>query len=394
MMKLQLEPSDSYFRKKSAELERINQQLQQKICQLEQTILTLEQQNKALEESEQQCRYAGFHDILTGLKNRNYFEQQLHCFEANQTASLGLIICDLDGLKLVNDTLGHQQGDKHLIAIAGILRECFDDSDVLARIGGDEFAIIKTGATEAYIQKACALALDRINEHNATACIPLGLSFGYSINNGKLTSMKRLIVEADNSMYREKLQHGSNARTAIVQNAIKLLNKRDFINEGHADRLQAILTTLAFKTGIPAAKQPDLKLLAKFHDIGKVGIPDNIIFKPASLTPEEMSIMQTHSEIGQRIALASSELVPIAEWILKHHERWDGSGYPLGLSGDQIPLACRIFAIADAYEVMTSPRPYRQPLSQSSALEQIRLAAGSQFDPALVDIFFTAIHQI
>jgi diguanylate cyclase (GGDEF)-like protein/PAS domain S-box-containing protein len=341
----------------------------------------------ARKQAEYRLQHIGFHDALTGLKNRSYFEKELLRLESENPTSLGLIICDLDGLKLVNDTLGHHQGDKHLMAIAAILTECFPDSDVLARIGGDEFAIIKVGATIDYIQTACAKAVHKISEHNLNACIPLGLSFGYSIGNGTLSSIKRLIVEADNSMYREKLQRGSNARSAIVQNAIKLLNERDFISEGHADRLHTLMTKLANAAGPVSFKTADLSLLAKYHDIGKVGIPDHIIFKPTKLSLEETSIMQRHSEIGQRIALSSSELFPIADLILKHHERWDGTGYPLGLSGTQIPLACRIFAIADAYDVMTSRRPYRETLPPAAALEQIKLAAGSQFDPQLVDHF-------
>ncbi|GBG55229.1 histidine kinase [Sporomusaceae bacterium FL31] len=343
----------------------------------------------ARKQAENRLHHIGFHDALTGLKNRSYFEKELQRLELLNSDSLGLIICDLDGLKLVNDTLGHHQGDKHLTAISAILKECFHDSDVLARIGGDEFAIIKTGATVDYIQSACAKAVQKINDHNVAACIPLGLSFGYSISKGTAYSIKRLIVEADNSMYREKLQRGSNARSAIVQNAVKLLNDRDFICDGHADRLQSILSKLALVAGISDSKLPELTMLARFHDIGKVGIPDSIIFKPDKLTSEEMSIMQRHSEIGQRIALSSSELIPIADLILKHHEHWDGSGYPLGLAGNQIPLMCRIFAIADAYDVMTNGRPYRKALTPLQALEQIRLSAGTQFDPVLVNKFCT-----
>lgn len=133
--------------------------------------------------------------------------------------------------------------------------------------------------------------------------------------------------------------------------------------------------------------QADLRLFAQFHDIGKVGIPDQILFKNGPLTLEEMVIMKRHCEIGYRIAQASPDLLPIAEWILKHHEWWNGKGYPLGLKGEEIPLECRILAIADAYDAMTNDRPYRKALTREEALSEIKKCSGTQFDPRLVDMF-------
>nr|WP_288183178.1 HD domain-containing phosphohydrolase [uncultured Sporomusa sp.] len=132
-------------------------------------------------------------------------------------------------------------------------------------------------------------------------------------------------------------------------------------------------------------------MFSKFHDIGKVGIPDAILFKPARLLPEEYSIMQQHCEIGYRIAQAVPELMPIAELILRHHEWWNGGGYPLKLQGEEIPIECRILALADAYDAMTNDRPYHKAMSYEEALQELRRNAGKQFDPVLTELFIALI---
>ena len=188
-------------------------------------------------------------------------------------------------------------------------------------------------------------------------------------------------------MYREKLHRSKSTRSAIVQALMKALEVRDFITEGHADRLQELVISLGREMNLSERNLADLRLLAKFHDIGKVGIPDRILFKPGRLTGEESKEMQRHSEIGHRIAQSAPDLLPIADHILRHHEWWNGGGYPLGLKGDDIPLECRILAIADAYDAMTSDRPYRNAMSQEEAFIELVNNSGIQFDPKLVPIF-------
>jgi HD-GYP domain-containing protein (c-di-GMP phosphodiesterase class II) len=168
---------------------------------------------------------------------------------------------------------------------------------------------------------------------------------------------------------------------------MKALEARDFITEGHAVRLQGYVTGLATAIRMPMRSVSDLNLLAKFHDIGKVGVRDSILFKAGALTTEEAVEMQRHTEIGHRIAQSAPDLAPIADWILKHHEWWNGSGYPLGLKGKEIPLECRILAIADAYDAMTSDRPYRKAMAHDSAVSELKRFAGVQFDPELVRNF-------
>jgi HD-GYP domain-containing protein (c-di-GMP phosphodiesterase class II) len=172
-----------------------------------------------------------------------------------------------------------------------------------------------------------------------------------------------------------------------VNTLINTLKARDLTTERHAMRLEKLLIGLAALIGLPESTTADLSLLAKFHDIGKVGVSDAILLKEGPLTPEEWTEMRRHCEIGYRIALSASDLVPIADWILKHHEWWDGQGYPLGIKGEEIPIECRLLAIVDAYEALTSVRPYRRPFSHREAVAELWRHAGTQFDPQLLEKF-------
>ena len=172
---------------------------------------------------------------------------------------------------------------------------------------------------------------------------------------------------------------------------MKALEVRDYITEGHAARLGELMEKMGQRLEFSQGAVADLRLLAKFHDIGKVGIPDSILNKPGKLTEEEMAVMRRHCEIGFRIALVSSDLEPIADWILKHQEHWNGNGYPLGLVGEEIPVECRIMAITDAYDAMTSDRPYRKAMSCQDAIAEIRRCAGTQFDPKLAEKFIEMV---
>lgn len=194
-------------------------------------------------------------------------------------------------------------------------------------------------------------------------------------------------------MYREKVHSGMNARSAIFQTLVKSLETRDYMTEGHAERMQSSVQAMAKALRLPERASKDLSLLVQFHDIGKVGIPDSILFKDGKLTEDECRIMQRHCEIGHRIALSAPELTIISDWILKHHEWWDGHGYPLGLRGEEIPLECRILSIADAYDAMTNYRSYRPTRTHQEAVEELRRQAGSQFDPDLVKVFIELIES-
>ncbi|MDP3050209.1 MAG: diguanylate cyclase [Eubacteriales bacterium] len=340
-------------------------------------------------EMEERLRQLSIRDGLTGLYNRAYFEEEMHRLEGNRFVPVGVIVCDVDGLKLINDTLGHDAGDALLLAVADSLRESFRQSDAIARIGGDEFSVLLPKTERVAVERAIQRIRDAIVRHHAEAWNgSLSLSIGGAVGDG---TPREIYRQADNNMYREKLHRSQSARSAIVSTLMKMLEARDFITEGHADRLQQLAYELGRAVGLSERQLGDLCLLAQFHDIGKVGIPDRILFKPGLLAPEERVEMQRHSEIGHRIALSAPDLVPIADWILKHHEWWNGNGYPLGLKEREIPLECRILAIADAYDAMTSDRPYRKAMSIEAAIAELTKYVGVQFDPGLVQVFVQVI---
>lgn len=335
--------------------------------------------------TEEQLKYLSLHDPLTGLYNRTYFEEEMRRVEDGRFDPVNILIVDVDGLKLVNDTLGHDAGDALLITAGKLIKESFRETDMVARIGGDEFAVLFPKGSEKSVERACnRINMKVANYNRENPQLPLSISLGFATRNGTAKSMSDLFKEADNNMYREKLHRSQSARSAIVQTLKKALGERDFITGGHAERMQQLVTVIARALNLHESRIADLRLLAQFHDIGKVGIPDQILFKPGALTREEHREIQRHCEIGHRIAMSSPDLVPIADWILKHHEWWNGGGYPLGLKGEEIPLECRILAIADAYDAMTSERPYRAALPAEAALTEIKRFSGSQFDPQLV----------
>ncbi|MGE5390159.1 MAG: HD domain-containing phosphohydrolase [Deltaproteobacteria bacterium] len=344
---------------------------------------------------EEQLRFLSMNDSLTGLYNRTCFSREINYLDEFPFQPTGFILCDVDGLKLVNDTLGHEAGDRLLINTAEILSQSVPDCNLLARIGGDEFAIIYHSCNRLLLEDICQNIRKRIAAYNQNNInLPLSVSIGVSLRGDDHLRIIDLYKEADNNMYREKLHHRQSIRNNTIKIMAKALGERDFITQGHGQRMQFLVTMMANALGIPRQKQSDLILLAQFHDIGKVGITDGILFKEDKLDAAERNEMRRHPEIGFRIAEASSDLMPISQWILKHHEWWNGKGYPLGLEGEQIPLECRILALADAYDAMTSDRPYRKAMDPDDAINEILNGSGSQFDPDLIPVFIEAIKNM
>ena len=337
---------------------------------------------------EHKLKYLGLHDSLTGLYNRAYFEQEMNRLSDESYAPVGIIVCDVDALKLVNDTLGHDNGDLLLINAADVLRRSFRSDDMIARIGGDEFAILLPNSNRLMVEKACQRIRKTVSNYNKeNPLVLLNISVGYAVSNRKAVNLSELFKEADNNMYRLKLSSTISTRNAIMQTLLKGLEIKDFIFEGHTDRIQELVVAMADAIGLAESIIAELRIFARYHDIGKVGISDSILFKTTSLTPEEFAEIKRHCEIGHRIAQSTPDLLPVADWILKHHEWYNGKGYPLGLKGEDIPLECRILSIADAYDAMTNTRPYKEAKTHKEALKELRDCAGTQFDEELVKMF-------
>lgn len=341
-----------------------------------------------------QLWFLTLHDSLTGLSNRLYFEDRLQNLQREGFSSIGIVVCDIEGLKLINDTLGHNQGDNVLKATTAILKECFRGIDTLARIGGDEFAAILTGCSLEELQRKCERLEQMATKHNIeTPETYISLSLGYSYRSGAGKGLFELYREAEDMMYKNKLKQANVARIAIVNALVKSIKDKDYKTQGHSLSLVDIIEKTALLLNLPPHSIEVLRKLALFHDIGKIGVPDNILLKPGPLNEVEMAEMKKHCEIGYRIALSTPDLVMIADLILKHHERWDGKGYPLGLKKREIPVECRLLAVADAFDAMTSDRPYRPAMSREIALREIMSCSGTQFDPDVVEAFMQVLQE-
>ena len=343
---------------------------------------------------ESQLNYLSYHDFLTGLFNRAYFEQEMRKLQSETSVTLGIIMCDLDGLKLINDTLGHDVGDSLLNTAASAIKSSLLNDEILARIGGDEFAVLIPCCTKSAIENICAKIRKAVKEFNSkNPRVILSISLGSALCSGRSKGINEVFKEADDNMYKEKLNHIHSVRNSMVQALMKTLEVRDFVTAGHTERMGELVICLGEYIGLPEQSINNLQLLAQFHDLGKVGIPDSILFKASALNDMEKEQMQRHSEIGYRIAQALPDLNGISEFILKHHERWDGKGYPLGIRGEKIPLECRILAIVDAYDAMINDRPYRKAMTKKAAVKELKNHAGTQFDPQLVPKFLKMLGE-
>lgn len=335
---------------------------------------------------EDKLKYLSFHDMLTGLYNRAFFEEEIKRLNNDRLLPLSIIICDVNGLKLVNDTFGHHQGDMLLVAAARCIKSCCRQEDIVCRWGGDEFSILLPNTDHETSRLICRRITEFCRRHDQAGGT-LSLSLGTATKESAGDDISAVIKKAEDSMYRHKITESKSSRRGIVPSLQKLLEEKTEETVAHASRLGRYALQIGQAINLSPEDMNALTLLAALHDIGKIAIPDSIILKADKLTKDEWEIMKKHSEIGYNITKAIPELTHISQEILCHHEWWNGSGYPHGLNGEEIPQLARIIALVDAYDVMTSGRAYKKSLLPEKALQELLKYSGLHFEPALVENF-------
>lgn len=336
--------------------------------------------------------YLSCYDQLTGLYNRALFEIELERLDTPRQLPICIIVGDVNGLKMTNDAFGHAIGDELLQRVSEIIKNTMRTEDIIARTGGDEFSIILPQTKE----QDAVMIIDRIQkkcEESGEKPIRLSVSWGHATKCCEDQDIHLILKEADTNMYKKKLLESKSTHGEIVSSLIQTLKESSFETNEHADRMKALSYKLGVKLKLPESQMDDLLLLALLHDLGKVGISDQILEKQGKLTEEEWKEMKRHTEIGYHIASSSNDLSPIADAILSHHERWDGNGYPRMIKGEDIPYISRIISVVDSFDVMTHDRVYRKRISEEDALEELVRCSGSQFDPNIVQVFCSLMKE-
>ena len=341
---------------------------------------------------EERIKHYSFHDALTDLYNRAFFEEELRRLSKSRELPLGIIMADVNGLKLANDAYGHQVGDILLKQVAEVLRRSCRREDLIARWGGDEFIILLSNVNS----ETMAEIVERIQQNCIdikNEPIPVSISIGFTLRETAQENIEDLMKTTEERMYRKKLDESRQIRQTILSSLENTLKKIPWENDNHIENLTRLTGLMAQALGLADHERKQLEVLSHFHDLGKITISRSVLDKPTMLTSQEWKTMKKHSEIGYRIAQSSPELAPIADAILAHHEQWDGQGYPQNLEGEKIPLLARILTIVDAYDVMLRGYPYKKPMTRREAGEEIRKKAGTQFDPRLVEVFLSVIDR-
>jgi diguanylate cyclase (GGDEF)-like protein/putative nucleotidyltransferase with HDIG domain len=357
-------------------------------------------------------------DALTGLLNRRGFEERIQTELARARRSgqpVTVVVGDLDHFKSVNDRFGHRVGDQTLQRFATVARNVKRQVDDLARIGGEEFALVLPDCDEHGGFLVAERLRRAVRDDGLAEDAPVTVSFGVASCPRHAATSEQLLHCADQALYLakqlgrdrsvifseevvESLTAGADdSRQTVEQIAAVLilaetLDLRDTGTAQHSQTVGRLCERIASALGLDPERVERVRLAGLLHDLGKIGVPDPILRKPGALTEAEWNEMRKHPELGARI-LSGANLDDLSAWVLAHHERPDGRGYPSGLSGEEIPLEARILAVADSFEAMTSDRVYRAGMPVEDAVEELRRCAGSQFDQGVVDAFLGVLAE-
>ena len=322
-------------------------------------------------------------DALTGLGNRRRFVADLEQ-RIGDPEPTALVVFDLDGFKAYNDAFGHAAGDTLLSRVAGRLAEATDGYGSAYRLGGDEFCVLASigfVGPGSVIERA-AEALTEEGEGFAVRC-----SYGAVLMPAEASGLTEALRIADDRMYLQKQQSRPSAEQQSIDVLLSVLNERDSLLAHHLTDVADLAEAVSRRLDVAPAQLATIRQAAELHDVGKLAIPEEILTKPSPLTDDEWEFVRRHTLIGERILASAPALKAAGEIVRSSHERWDGDGYPDRLVGGEIPLGARIIAVCDAFDAMTSARPYASVLSRQQAIRELVRCSGTQFDPEVVDAF-------
>ena len=342
-------------------------------------------------EHEEKLLHISTHDTLTGLFSYNHFEQYVERYSVHPDKPVAIILADVDGLKILNEAFGQSEGNRLLRIVTRILRESTNDSDYLARIGGDEFAIILSDRSEAEYQQIAKELSTKLTAIPMAGGMEMSVSIVLVLVGEGEKTLKNALVEAKKALATRKLFIEAPSRGNLVHTIINALHVRNKREEHHSRRVSFLSEQLGRAVGLSDEEVGQLRLAGLFHDIGKIAIDEELLNKPTPFTDEDRSEMERHVEIGYRLLASVEDMAPIAQIVLAHHERIDGAGYPRKLKGEAIPLQARIIAIADAYDAMTSVRTYQKQISSREAASELKANGGTQFDRSLTKRFIEEV---
>ena len=355
-----------------------------------QTVMMVARDITERKQAEEHIRYVSFHDSVTGLYNRAYFEEEIARLDSNRLLPVSFIMGDVNNLKMINDTFGHREGDLLLRTIATVLHDGCRDEDIIARWGGDEFAVILPDTNVETAQSICLRIKELAAERSDTIIRP-SIALGTAAKTAADQDIHRVIMEAETHMYDNKLAESRRNQELIIASLLDRTREKSPQADQHVARALQLAQSFGKHLGLSASQMENIELMIRLHDIGKALIPAELLHKPSRLDQREWEIVRRHPEAAFRIIKTFAETARISDEILAQREHWNGSGYPRGLQGEQIPYLARVLSVLDVYDVITHERPYARTYSNDEALDILRREAGSHFDPELVEAFICTV---
>ncbi len=343
-------------------------------------------------EQRQRIEYLSFHDSLTGLYNRRFFEEEMQRLDSENNLPISIIMGDINGLKLTNDVFGHANGDLLLRKVADVFRKVCRKQDIISRWGGDEFVILLPKTNEETAAKIIARIKEDFSQEHIKA-IKGSISMSFDTKSHPQVDMLQILVNAEEKMYAVKTLEKDEIRYTTLSTIIDTLHDNIIRERDHSIEVSRLCENFGQWLQLPKDEVRKLKEAGFLHDIGKIVINPALLTKNCALTNHEWSEIKGHSINGYRILNAFNDTMDLSESVLAHHERWDGTGYPKGLKNEEISKTARIIAIAESYDRMIHEEENKMAISKDAALQELRANAGSQFDPALVKAFISMLEE-